>query len=153
MLTSLSSFFGRLSLVALVAAAGVGCARPPPSVEPPPQLSFHPCAAGAELWLATSIAVEVKNERDARLLEAEDPLYVGEIGIRGGKIAAANVALLAAEYGATHFRVQCAGDERHVDVILYRLERARWSSLPETLRPAMLNPRARFSSLESSSEI
>lgn len=132
---SFTSLFGRFGVVVVLAAAGVGCSRPP-HVSPPALVSFHSYAATGSLWLATSIAIEVKTERDARLLEAEDPLYVGEMGIRGGRVRPAHVALFAAAHGATHFRVVRAEDENHVDVLLYRLERARWSSLPEPLRPA-----------------
>jgi hypothetical protein len=131
---SLSAVLGRVSLFVLV-ASGVACSAQRP-VEHPMVLTFRPTTPGAALWLATPIAVEVTNEHDARLLEAADPMYVGELGVRGGRIRPGDVALVAAEKGATHFRVVCAGDDTRVDVVLYRVERDRWSSLPESLRPA-----------------
>jgi hypothetical protein len=98
--------------------------------------SFHPTFAGAELWLATPIAVEVTNEAEARTVEAVDAMYVGELVVRGTRVRPAEVALFAAEAGATHFRVLVAGDEDRVEVVLYRVESRRWPYLPEALRPA-----------------
>lgn len=133
-MSSLSAAAGRVSLFVLL-ASGVACSATRP-VERPASLIFRPTMPGAALWLATPIAVEVTNEHDARLLESVDPMYIGEIGVRGGRIRPGEVALIAAEKGATHFRVMCAGDDQRVDVVLYRVDRDRWSSLPVSLRPA-----------------
>jgi hypothetical protein len=133
-ISSLSSALGRLSLFVLV-ASGVACAESRPA-EHPAALTFRPTAPGSALWLATPIAVEVTTEHDARLVEAVDPMYVGELGVRGGRVRPGEVALIAAEKGATHFRVICAGDDLRVDVVLYRVEPERWRSLPAQLRPA-----------------
>lgn len=131
---SLSAALGRLSLFVLL-ASGVACSAAPPPAKPV-VLTFRSTVPGAALWLSTPIAVEVTNEHDARLLESVDPMYVGELGVRGGRIRPSDVALIAAEKGATHFRVVAAGDDHRVDVVLFRVERDRWQSLPATLRPA-----------------
>lgn len=125
---------GRVSLFLLV-ASGVACSSGRP-VEQPASLTFRLTRQGETLWLTTPIAVEVTNEHDARLLESVDPTYVGELGVTGGRIRPGDVALIAAEKGATHFRVICAGDDERVDIVLFRVDRDRWSSLPEALRPA-----------------
>lgn len=130
----LSAVLGRISLFVLI-ASGVACSAPPPPATPV-VLTFRPTQAGEALWLATPIAVEVTSERDARLLESVDPMYVGELAVSGGRIHPGDVALIAAEKGATHFRVVCAGDDLRVDVVLFRVDRDRWSSLPASLRPA-----------------
>ncbi len=129
-----TGLFGRLSLFVLL-ASGLGCASEPHGAAPA-SFSFHPTRAGAALWLSTPIAVEITSETDARDVEALDPLYVGELALRGGRLRPSQVALLAAEAGATHFRVLAAGDDARLDVILYRLESARWPALPRMLRPA-----------------
>ena len=102
----------------------------------PASFSFRPTDPGSALWIATPIAVEVVTEREARELESVDPMYVGELDVRGGTFFASEVALMAAEKGATHFRIVTAGDALRVDVILFRVEPERWPALPETLRPA-----------------
>jgi hypothetical protein len=130
-----AGFARRLSLYVLL-ASGVGCATglPPPGV--PATFSFRPTDPGSALWLATPIAVEVVTEREARDLESVDPMYVGELGVRGGPCHASEVALMAAEKGATHFRIVTAGDASRIDVVLFRVAPARWSALPASLRPA-----------------
>jgi hypothetical protein len=129
-----SSLLQRLSLFVIV-ASGLGCQATRP-VEAPASLSFRPTRAGAQLWLATPFAIEVITEHEARALEAADATYIGEIGVRGGRIGPGSVASIAAEHGATHFRVVTAGEELRVDVILYRVEPDRWAKLPGSLRPA-----------------
>jgi hypothetical protein len=131
---SLSAVLGRVSLFVLV-ASGLACSAVRP-VEQPVSLTFRPTAKTVASRLATSIAVEVTNEHDARAIEAADPIHIGEIGVRGGRIRPSDIALIATEKGATHFRVVCAGDDLRVDVVLFRVERERWSSLPDSLRPA-----------------
>ena len=126
---------GRLSLYVLL-SSGVACAAAPPPPPAPASFSFRLTDPGAALWLATPIAVEVVTEREARDLESVDPMYVGEIGVRGGTFHASEVALVAAEKGATHFRVVTASDALRVDVVLFRVEPERWSALPASLRPA-----------------
>jgi hypothetical protein len=135
-----SSLLARLSLVAVLALASAGlaaCSKPPP-VEHPAALSFRPAKAGSQLWLATPFAVEVVSERDARMLESADPMYVGEIRVAGHMppSQAALVALIVAEQGATHYRLVSDGDDLRLDIVMYRLERERWFALPEELRPA-----------------
>ena len=98
-------------------------------------LSFRPTRPGAMLWLSTPVAIELANEHDAREIEAVDAMYVGEIGVSGGRVKPSHVALIAAAQGATHFRVVSAGDELRVDIVLYRVNRSRWNALPEALRP------------------
>lgn len=120
----------------VILASGLGCSAAPAKPAAPVSFSFHPTCAGAELWLATPIAVEVTNESDARTVEAVDAMYVGELVVRGARVRPAEVALIAAEAGATHFRVLAAGDEDRFDVVLYRVDRKRWHYLPEALRPA-----------------
>ena len=95
----------------------------------------RPSPGGETLWIATPIAVEVTCEHAARALEAVDPIHVGELGTPARKVTAEDVALVAARYGATHFRVVTAGDDARIDVVLYRVERRRWNALPEQLRP------------------
>jgi hypothetical protein len=130
----LEGLLRRLSLFVLL-SSGVACAEAPaPCVAA--SFSFRPTDPGAALWLATPIAVEIVTEREARELESVDPMYVGEIGVRGSTFHASEVALMAAEKGATHFRIVTAGDALRVDVILFRLERERWFALPASLRPA-----------------
>jgi len=133
MVRSPSSVLGRLSLFVIV-ASGLGCASAPPA-KAPVSYAFHPTSAGAALWLSTPIAVEITSETEARDVESVDPMYVGELAVRGANVRPAEVALLAAEAGATHFRVLAAGDEARIDVILYRVERTRWGCLPSALRP------------------
>ena len=125
----------RLSLYVLL-ASGVGCAAAPPPPRVPASFSFRPTDPGSALWLATPIAVEVVTEREARELESVDPMYVGELDVRGGTFFASEVALMAAEKGATHFRIVTAGDALRVDVVLFRVEPDRWPALPAGLRPA-----------------
>jgi hypothetical protein len=135
MQASNASLLGRVAMFVIL-ASGLGCSAAPAKPTTPVSFSFHPTCAGAELWLATPIAVEVTNETDARTVEAVDAMYVGELVVRGARIRPAEVALVAAEAGATHFRVLQAGDEERFDVVLYRVECARWPYLPESLRPA-----------------
>lgn len=126
-------------LVALLAAGATACSAPsPPPVEHPAPLSFRPTKHGAAQWLATPFAVELRTEQDARVLESVDATYLGEIGVGGKRIPTQQRALLpmiAADQGATHFRVVSAGEGLRVDIVLYRVERERWWALPETLRP------------------
>lgn len=118
--------------LSIVLAAGLGCAGS--GVAPPATtLAFYPTHAGEELWLTTPFAVELTNERDARVIEAIEAMYVG--GLSGEHVCPARLAAVAAERGATHFRVVTAGDALRVDVLLYRVARERWSALPEALRP------------------
>lgn len=118
----------------MIVASGLGCASAPPA-RAPVSYAFHPTRDGAALWLSTPIAVEITSETEARDVESVDPMYVGELAVHGATVRPAEVALLAAEAGATHFRVLAAGDEARIDVILYRVERTRWGSLPSALRP------------------
>ncbi|CAN5925472.1 hypothetical protein BH11MYX4_BH11MYX4_51580 [soil metagenome] len=129
-----SSVIQRVSLFVIL-AAGIGC-KAAPVVEAPAQLSFRPTRGGAKLWLATPFAVELVTEHDARAIEALDAVYVGEIGVSGGRVKRSKVAAVAAEWGATHFRIISAGDELRVDVVLYRVDPERWARLPATLQPA-----------------
>ena len=129
-----SSLLGRVSLFVLLASGLGACASPPPAK--PVSYRFHPTTAGAELWLSTPVAVELLNETDARDVESVDAAYVGELAVRGARIRPAEVALIAAAAGATHFRVLSAGDDERLDIILYRVESCRWRSLPSALRPA-----------------
>ena len=117
-----SSEIVRLFSLFTLFASAVACA--PRAAVPPPSFSFRPTNPGASSWLATSMAVEVVTERDARDLEAADPIYVGEIAVRGELLHPCDVARMAADKGATHFRVVAADDARRVDVILFRLERS-----------------------------
>jgi hypothetical protein len=131
---SSSTFLSRLSAFILV-ASGFGCARSP-AVEPQPvSLSLRTTRPFATLWLSTPVAIELATEHDTAAIEAADALYVGEIGLTGGRVKPAHVALIAAAQGATHFRVLSAGDELRVDILLYRVSRTRWEALPEALRP------------------
>lgn len=130
----LSCVLRRVSLFVILASA-FGC-KTAPVVETPAQMSFRSTYAGAELWLATSFAVEIVTEMDAREIEANDPMYIGEIGVSGGRVKRAVVAAVAAEKGATHYRIVTGGEERRVDVVLYRVDPARWRRLPSTLQPA-----------------
>lgn len=129
----ISSVIRRVSLFVIL-ASGMGCRAGAP-VEAA-QLSFRPTSEGAQLWLATPFAVELVTEHDARTLEALDAMYVGELGVSGGPVKRANVAAVAAERGATHYRIITAGDELRVDVILYRVEPERWTRLPTELQPS-----------------
>ena len=128
------SVIKRVSLYVIL-ASGIGC-HTAPVVESPAQMSFRPTNAGAELWLATSFAVEIVTEMDAREIEANDPMYIGEIGVTGGRVKRAVVAAVAAEKGATHYRIVTGGEETRVDIVLYRVDPARWRRLPSTLQPA-----------------
>jgi hypothetical protein len=128
-----SSLLGRVSLFVLVASGLAGCASPPPAK--PVSYRFHPTSAGAELWLTTPVAIELSNESEARAVESVDATYVGELAVRGARIRPAEVALIAAAAGATHFRVLTAGDDDRLDIVLYRVEHCRWRSLPSTLQP------------------
>jgi hypothetical protein len=103
-------------------------------VEAPASFSFRPTRAGSELWLTTPFAIEVENEHDARELEALDATYIGEMHVSGGRARRSSVALIAAEAGATHFRIVTTGER--VDIVLYRIESDRWLKLPVLLRPA-----------------
>ena len=129
-----STLLGRLSLFVILASGLGACASPPPAS--PVSYKFHPTRAGAELWLSTPVAIELSNETDARIVESVDATYVGELAVRGARIRPAEVALIAAAAGATHFRVLSAGDDDRIDVVLYRVECRRWRSLPSALRPA-----------------
>jgi hypothetical protein len=124
----------RVSLFVIV-ASGIGCGAAP-VVEAPAHLSFRPTRGGAKLWVATPFAVELVTEHDARAVEVLDPLYVGEIGVSGGRVKRSNVAAVAAEWGATHYRIISAGDELRVDVVLYRVDPEGWARLPAPLQPA-----------------
>jgi len=128
----LSSVIKRVSLL-VVLASGLGC-RSAPAAETRAQMSFRPTRDGARLWLATSFAVELVTETDARAIEAMDPQYIGELGARG-HVRRAQVAAIAAEKGATHYRIIDASNELRVDVVLYRIEPDRWTRLPTELRP------------------
>jgi hypothetical protein len=130
----LSSVIKRVSLFVIL-ASGIGC-RSAPVVEAPAQMSFRPTRPGSQLWLATSFAVELHNETDAREIEANDAVYIGELGVSGGRLKHSAVAAVAAEKGATHYRIISAGDELRVDVVLYRVEPERWTKLPTELQPA-----------------
>ena len=134
LVSMLSSVIKRVSLFVIL-ASGIAC-KTAPVVETPAQMSFRPTHAGAELWLATSFAVEIITEADAREIEANDPMYVGEIGVSGGRVRRAVVAAVAAEKGATHYRIVTGGEETRVDVVLYRVDPSRWRRLPSTLQPA-----------------
>ena len=127
--------FQRVSLF-VVLASGIGCFSGAPIVENPGSLSFRPTRAGAQLWLATPIAVELTTEHEARMIEAVDAMYIGELGVSGGRVRASSVALIAAERGATHFRVISAGEELRVDILLYRVAPDRWAKLPLQLQPS-----------------
>jgi hypothetical protein len=134
MARSPSALLGRLSLFVILASGLGACARTPePKVV---SYSFHPTSAGAELWLSTPVAVEILSETDARDVESVDARYVGELAVHGARIRPAEVALMAAEAGATHFRVLVAGDDERLDIVLYRVESCRWHALPTPLRPA-----------------
>ena len=134
LLSMLSSVIKRVSLFVILASR-IGC-RSAPVVETPAQLSFRPTHEGAQLWLATSFAVEIVTEFDAREIEANDPMYIGELGVTVGRVKRSVVAAVAAEKGATHYRIISAGEETRVDIVLYRVEPARWTRLPATLQPA-----------------
>jgi hypothetical protein len=129
-----SIIFRAVSLV-VVLACGSACqsARPP---EAPGSLSFRPTRAGSQLWLSTPFAVEVITEHEAREIEAVDAAYIGELGVSGGHVQRSSVATVAAERGATHFRVVTSGENARVDIVLYRVDRDRWEKLPASLRPA-----------------
>jgi hypothetical protein len=116
-----SAIVRHLSLFTLLASA-VACA--PRAAVAPPSFSFRPTHAGTTAWLATPMAVEVVTEREARELEAADPIYVGEIAVRGELLHPSDVARMAADKGATHFRFVAAYEAQRVDVILFRLERS-----------------------------
>lgn len=98
--------------------------------------AFRPAPGKADLWLSTPIAIEVENEHDARTLEAADCDYIGEIDIRGGTIRRGDMALVAAQYGATHYRPIVSVEAERTSILLYRIDRDRWSWLPDGLRPA-----------------
>ena len=138
------TLLGRVSLFVILASGLSACANVPSSKSV--SYKFHPTAAGAGLWLSTPVAVELLNESDARVVESVDATYVGDLAVRGARIRPAEVALLAAAAGATHFRVLSAGDDERLDIVLYRVERSRWRSLPSALRPApvagAIGPRA-----------
>jgi hypothetical protein len=131
---SFSALLGRVSLF-FVVATGLGC-RTAPQMQPPVRFTFRSTVASASRWLATPVAVELATEHDARAVEAADGEYTGEIAVSGPNVRPGQLALLAAEHGATHFRIITAGDELRVDVLLYRVEPTRWNALPEPLRPA-----------------
>ena len=132
----------RSPLLLGVCLAVAGChAKAAPSPEQPVSLSFRPTHDGAKQWLATPFAVEITCERDARVLEAMEATYIGEINVSKGKLTSASAASIAAEWGATHFRVSTSVEGR-VDVMLYRLEKERWSHLPENLQPPTTNHEA-----------
>jgi hypothetical protein len=117
----------------LAASFGIGCARPP---EPPPMSAvFRPAPGKAHLWLTTPIAIEVESERDARVLEAAECEYIGEIAVRNASVRRGDMALVAAQYGATHYRPTVDGIDR-TSLVLCRIERQRWGWLPDELRPA-----------------
>lgn len=98
--------------------------------------AFRPAPGKSDLWLTTPIAIELENEHDARAVEAADCDYIGEIDIRGARVRRGDMALVAAQYGATHYRPVVSGDTERTSIVLYRIERARWSWLPDSLRPA-----------------
>jgi len=125
-----------LAPLAALVTFGTGCAAAPVAPSRPVSFSFRPAPGQQDLWLATPIAVEMQNEHDIRAVEAADAVYVGELGLDGARIRPGHLALLAAKYGATHFQIITAADELRVDVVLYRVERDRWSTLPDGLRPA-----------------
>lgn len=136
----LSSLIKRVSLFVIL-ASGIGC-RTAPVVETPAQMSFRPTRHGAEQWLATPFAVEVITEADAREIEANDAVYIGELSVSGGRLKRSTVAAVAAETGATHYRIVTGGDELRVDVVLFRVEPGRWRRLPAELQPAAPAPGA-----------
>ena len=82
---SSNGLLGRLSLFLVLASGLVGCGAGH-ATEAPCAFSFRPTLAGSSLWISTPIAVELANETDARVLEAVDPMYVGELAVRGGRI-------------------------------------------------------------------
>jgi hypothetical protein len=131
----MSSLLQRLSLFVIL-ASGIGCGHAAATDAAPMDVAFRPTRAGARLWLATPFAVELQNEHDARVIEAMDPMYIGELGMGGGHVKRSRVAALAAEHGATHFRIVTGGDDLRVDVLLYRIEPERWTRLPSALQPA-----------------
>lgn len=114
--------------------------------EPPVSLSFRPTHDGARQWLATPFAVEITNERDARVLEAMEATYIGEINVSSGKLRPSAAASIAAEWGATHFRTTTSADGR-TDVMLYRLEKERWAHLPQNLQPTTSGSPSKVSAL------
>ncbi|MDB4944769.1 MAG: hypothetical protein JWP97_4303 [Labilithrix sp.] len=126
----------RLAVLAMTCVALAACGRPAaPPPEEPTSLSFRPTVAGERMWLATPFAVELLTERDARIVEMADAAYIGEVDVRGGARPRSSVlALLAAEWGATHFRVTTSAAGR-VDVVLYRVEPNRWRHLPTAMQP------------------
>jgi hypothetical protein len=126
-----------LGVACLALAAACGSPAPPPA-EPPASLSFRMTRDGEALWLATPFAVELKSERDARILETFEPMYVGEIRVGSERIPAEQLALIpatGAQQGATHYRIVAPGFGHAIDILLYRIEPARWHWLPEELRP------------------
>ena len=125
-----------LGVVCLLVAGCQAKAAPPP--EQPVSLSFRPTHDGARQWLATPFAIEVTCERDARILEAMEATYIGEIDVQSGKVSSASAASIAAEWGATHFRVSTSSAGR-IDIMLYRIEKERWAHLPENLQPSALH--------------
>jgi hypothetical protein len=122
----------RLLVVGLL-VSGVGC-HAAPVVEAPAALSFRPTRSGERLWLTTPFAVEITSEQQAREVEAVDATYIGEISVSGGKLRRSTIAQIAAEAGATHFRIVVAGNR--LDIVLHRVESDRWAKLPAPLRPA-----------------
>lgn len=130
----------KLAVFAMMCGALSGCARTV-KVTPPEQataLSFRPTLAGERMWLATPFAIEIANERDARVLEMADPVYIGEIDVRSGtRPKSSLISLMAAEWGATHFRVTTSSYGDRVDIVLYRVDPDRWRHLPVAMQPTM----------------
>jgi hypothetical protein len=117
-------------------AASVTVACAPPIRPEPMSAAFRPAPGKADLWLTTPIAIEVENEHDARALEAAECDYIGEIDVRGVTVKRGDMALVAAQYGATHYRPVASPETERTSILLYRIERGRWAWLPDALRPA-----------------
>lgn len=128
----MSTFTRWFAVLAFATTSLVGCT--PPVRPEPMSAAFRPAPGKADLWLTTPIAIEVENEHDARALEAAERDYIGEIDVRGTTVRRGDMALVAAQYGATHYRPVATPETERTSILLYRIERGRWGMA--TGRPA-----------------
>lgn len=124
-------------------------------------VSYHPSAAADGGGRLVGSAVSLNDDADARVLRGAGGVYLGELEVvasrsgpevgAGGASLVGRMSLEAATRGATHILLSSSsvehGFERagttsypvartRVRFVLFRVEAAVWSQLPERLRPA-----------------
>jgi hypothetical protein len=126
-------------VVATFVALAACHTEPPPVAKAAVTLGFRAGSDGPARPRDTASAIELANERDARSVEVTDPEYVGELDVESWLVKPYDLGIEAAKYGATHYRIQVAPFDPHrVPVVLLRVAKRDWRSLPDELRPIPL---------------